>query len=317
MTRSRPSSPVCGSFAASAGAGPPLRPSRARSESRARPAALMPASSVCHRVTRSFFMPMTNTPFRRGAKLSVPISSSVIAAMVMALAVQGAAAAPARTPDQQLVAGLRTARAASQTALSSISPASPTGAKKAATELSRAIKGIDAANNVGGEGGRSAADAVCAHGGAAGPGARETGAIRRRRRTLRSRTREAPPRRCTDVGCAERLRRAARERLPRVRHNPQERGLHREARLRKGGGVHTGPSPRSWAATSSEVVIGTADRRTANAGEPGAASRKSRGLPISLQGPRFPRGGEWPVHDEPLHTEVGVDHLPPVFGDAG
>ena len=130
MTRSRPSSPVCGSFAASAGAGPLLRPSRARSESRARPAALMPASSVCHRVTRSFFMPMTNTSFRRGAKLSVPISSSVIAAMVMALAVQGAAAAPARTPDQQLVAGLKTARAASQKALSSISPASPTGRRR-------------------------------------------------------------------------------------------------------------------------------------------------------------------------------------------
>ena len=35
LTRSRPSSPVCGSFAASAGAGPSLRPSRARSESRA------------------------------------------------------------------------------------------------------------------------------------------------------------------------------------------------------------------------------------------------------------------------------------------
>ena len=50
-----------GLFAASAGAGPSLRPSRARSES-ARPAA-MPASSVCHRVTRSFFVPMTNTSF--------------------------------------------------------------------------------------------------------------------------------------------------------------------------------------------------------------------------------------------------------------
>ena len=84
---------------------------------------------------------MTNTPFRRGAKLSVPISSSVIAAMVMALAVQGAAAAPARTADRRLVAGLRTARAASQKALSSVSPVSPTGAKKAAAELSRAIEG--------------------------------------------------------------------------------------------------------------------------------------------------------------------------------
>ena len=93
----------------------------------------------------------------------------------MALAVQGAAA-PARTPDQQLVAGLKTARAASQKALSSISPASPTGAKKAAAELSRAIKGIDAASNA-----ASAAERrdVRAHGGAAGHGAREAGAIGR------------------------------------------------------------------------------------------------------------------------------------------
>ena len=148
LTRSRRSSPVCASFAASAGAGPSLRPSRARSELRARPAAFMPASSICHRVTRSFFVPMTNTSFRRGARLSVTTLSSVIAALVMCLTVQGAAAAPARTPDQQLVAGLKTARAASQKALSSISPASPTGAKKAAAALSRAIKGIDAANNV-------------------------------------------------------------------------------------------------------------------------------------------------------------------------
>ena len=146
-TRSRQSSPVCASFAASARARPPLRPSRARSESRARPAAFMPVSSVCHRVTRSFFVPMTNTSFRRGARLSAPISSSAIAAMVMALAVQGAAAAPARTADQQLVAGLKTARAASQKALSSISPASSAGAKTAAAELSRAIKWIDAAGN--------------------------------------------------------------------------------------------------------------------------------------------------------------------------
>ena len=36
-----------------------------------------------------------------------------------------------------------------------------------------------------------------------------------------------------------------------------------------------------------EVVIGTADRRTANAGEPGAASSKSRGLPITYKGPAF------------------------------
>ena len=36
-----------------------------------------------------------------------------------------------------------------------------------------------------------------------------------------------------------------------------------------------------------EVVIGAADRRTANAGEPGAASSKSRGLSIKWVGPAF------------------------------
>ena len=36
-----------------------------------------------------------------------------------------------------------------------------------------------------------------------------------------------------------------------------------------------------------EVVIGAADRRTANAGEAGTASRRSQGLPIFDIGPAF------------------------------
>ena len=276
LTRSRPSSPVCGSFAASAGAGPPLRPSRARSESRARPAAFMPASSVCHRVTRSFFVPMTNTSFRRGAKLSVPISSSVIAAMVMALAVQGAAAAPARTPDQQLVAGLRTARAASQRALSSISPASPTGAKKAATELSRAIKGIDAAKNV-------AARAV---------GALETPSVRKAVRQGEGLARQAR----SDVVRGRYA--AARVKLRRAKALtsaalsdfgvPLEKDFPAFLTTREHVTTKERPYTTKRRACCTrlsalvgrdivEVVIGAPDRRTANAGEAGAAARTVAG----------------------------------------
>ena len=246
--------------------------------------------------------------------MSVPISSSVIAAMVMAIAVQGAVAAPARTPDQQLVAGLKTARAASQTALSSISPASPTGAKKAAAELSRAIKGIDAASN-------AAASAVALETPSVrtavrqGKGAREAGAIGRRRRTLRSRTSEAPPRQGTDVGCAERLRRAARERLSRVRLNPRERGGHRSAHIRQRCGGGTGLSALVGRDIA-EVVIGVADRRTANAGEAGAASSKSRGLSIKWVGPAFlvEASGAYTTNHCSLKSGLIVS---PVLADAG
>lgn len=61
------------------------------------------ASSNCHRVTRGF-LEMTKTFL-------------LIAAVVTALAVQGAAAAPAKTPDQQLVAGLEQARSAARATL--------------------------------------------------------------------------------------------------------------------------------------------------------------------------------------------------------
>ena len=228
---------------------------------------------------------MTNTSFRRGAKLSVPISSSVIAAMVMALAVQGAAAAPARTPDQLLVAGLKTARAASQKALSSISPASPAGAKTAAAELSRAIKGIDAAGDV-------AARAV---------EALETPSVRRAVRQGKTLAKAR-----SDVVGGRYA--AARVKLRRfkaltsdalgdfgvplekdfpssviTRNNVSETGApiyDKEAAIFMGLSAVVGEE-------ISEVVIGPADRRTANAGEPGAASRTSQGLPIFDTGPAF------------------------------
>jgi hypothetical protein len=236
----------------------------------------MPVSSVCHRLTRSFFVPMTNTPFRRGAKLSVPISSSVIAALMMCLAVQGAAAAPARTPDQQLVAGLKTARAASRTALKSISPVSQTGAKKAETELSRAIKGMAAASNV-------AARAV---------GALATPSVR------------------TVVQQGDTLAKRARSDLARGRYAAARVKLRRADALVSAAlsdfGVPlekdfpafvTGRAGRTQYSAYggisalvgrdiTEVVIGPADRRTANAGEPGAASGKTGGLSITV-GPAF------------------------------
>jgi hypothetical protein len=246
----------------------------------------MPVSSVCHRLTRSFFVPMTNTSLRRGAMLSAPISSSVIAAIVMALVVQGAAAAPARTPDQQLVAGLKTARAASQKALSSISLASPTGAKTAAAELSRAIKGIDAASN-------AAGSAV---------GALETPSVRRAVRQGQGLARQAR----SDVVRGRYA--AARVKLRRARALtsaalsdfgvPLERDFPSFVTTREH--VHITGAPiydKDVACCTglsalvgrdiADVVIGVADRRTANAGEAGAASRRSLGLPIFDVGPAF------------------------------
>ena len=227
---------------------------------------------------------MTNTSFRRGAKLSVPISSSVIAAMVMALAVQGAAAAPARTPDQQLVAGLKTARAASQKALSSISPASPTGAKKAATELSRAIKGIDAANDV-------AASAV---------GALQTPSVRTAVRQGKTLARQARSDVVRGRYAAARVKLRRADALTSAALSdfgvPLEKDFPSFVRTQRnttetgwpvGGGFETGYSAVSALVGSDivEVVIGAADRRTANAGEPGAASRMSRGLPVRYKVP--------------------------------
>ena len=218
--------------------------------------------------------------------MSVPISSSVIAAMVMALAVQGAAAAPARTPDQLLVAGLRNARAASQTALSSISPASPNGAKKAATELSRAIKGIDAAGN-------AAARAVAAL---------ETPSVRAAVRQGEGLARQA---RSDVVGgryaaARVKLRRAKaltsaalsdfgvplEKDFPSFLSTREDVDYTGKPVYEKGSGGHTGLSALVGRDIT-EVVIGAPDRRTANAGEPGAASRISPGLPIFYKGPAF------------------------------
>ena len=229
---------------------------------------------------------MTNAPFRRGAKSSVTISSSVIAAIVMALAVQGAAAAPARTPDQQLVAGLKSARAASQKALSSISPASPTGAKKAAAQLSRAIKGINAAS-------KAAARAV---------GALETTSVRTAVRQGEVLARQA---RSDIVGGRYA---AARVKLRRAKALtsaalgdfgvPLEKDFPAFVTTRQHVHITGAPIYDKNAACCTglsalvgrdiaEVVIGAADRRTANAGEPGAASRRSQGLPIVNVGPAF------------------------------
>jgi hypothetical protein len=218
--------------------------------------------------------------------LSVPISSSVIVAMVMVLAVQGAAAAPARTPDQQLVAGLKAARAASQKALSSISPASPTGAKKAADELSRAIKGIDAASDV-------MARAV---------GALQTPSVRTAVRQGEGLARQAR----SDVVKGRYA--AARVKLRRAKALtsaalsdfgvPLEKDFPSFVSTRehvtetgapigdKSGACCTGLSALVGRDIE-EVVIGAADRRTANAGEPGAATRRSLGLPIFDIGPAF------------------------------
>ncbi len=204
-------------------------------------------------------------------------TSSLMAAVVTSLAVQGATAAPVKTADQQLVAGLKTARAASRTALKSISPVSQTGAKKAETELSRAIKGMAAANNV-------AARAV---------GALATPSVRR------------------VVRQGGTLAKRARSDVARGRYAAARVKLHRADALMSAAlsdfGVPlekdfpafvTGtPGRTQFSAYEgisalvgrdiTEVVIGAADRRTANAGEPGAASGKTGGLPITEIGPAF------------------------------
>jgi hypothetical protein len=204
--------------------------------------------------------------------------------MFMALAVQGAAAAPARTPDQQLVAGLKTTRAASRTALNTISPASPTGAKKAATELSRAISGIEAAN-------KAAASAV---------GALETSSVRTAVRQGQTLARQARADVISGRYAAARVKLRRADALTSAALSdfgvPLEKDFPSFVTTRNGViftgapvddfGDHTGLSALVGRDIA-QVVIGAADRRTANAGEPGAGSRKSRGLPITYKGPAF------------------------------
>jgi hypothetical protein len=221
---------------------------------------------------------------------------SLIAGVVASLAVQGAAAAPTKTPDQQLVAGLRTARAAARAALESISPASPTGAKRAAIELSRTIKGIKAAGN-------AATSAV---------GALETPSVRTAVRQGEALARQAR----SDVDGGRYA--AARTKLRRARALisaalsdfgvPLEKDFPAFVTIRHNVSLTGYPLPgkpplgpldpvesfRSYTGLSAlvgrdinEVVIGAADRRTANAGESRRASSKLRGLPITYKGPAF------------------------------
>ena len=194
-----------------------------------------------------------------------------------------------KTPDQQLVAGLKTARAASGTALESISPASPTGAKHAETALSRAIKGIGAASN-------AAARAV---------GALETSSVRK---VVQQGQKLASQARTDVVGgrydaARVKLRRADALTSAALRDFgvPLEKDFPAFLTARKhvdftGAPIYCIPKEFCGNYTGlsalvgrdiSEVVIGAADRRTANAGEPGAASRTSRGLPITDMGPAF------------------------------
>ena len=226
------------------------------------------------------FRPLHLAPLTRGT-----IAASALAAIATALLVQGASATLARTPDQQLVAGFKTARAASWTTLSNISSVPSTEAKKkAVSELSRAIEGIDAANN-------AAPSAV---------GALETSSVRTALRQGTALSRQAR----SDVGRGRYA--AARVKLRRADALisaalsdfgvPLEKDFRSSVTTRKnvsptgafvyGQGGHTGIS----AVVGSdivEVVIGAADRRTANAGEPGATSRTSEGLPITDIGPAF------------------------------
>ncbi len=188
-------------------------------------------------------------------------TSSLTAAVVASLAIQGAAAAPAKTPDQQLVAGLEAARSASQTALDDITPVSPEGAKKAESALSRAIQDIGRASN-------AAASAV---------GALETSSVR------------------TAVRQGQTLARQARSDVVRGRYATARPKLRRAKALMSAALDDFGvpleknfgsfvvartypwiPEFRNYSGLSAtveqdvtEVLIGAADRTTANAGEAG------------------------------------------------
>jgi hypothetical protein len=214
---------------------------------------------------------------------------AVIAATITSLAAQGAVAAPARTADQQLVAGLKTARAASLAALSSISPAPPFDAKKATAELARAIKGIDAAADVAGR-------AV---------GALETSSVRTATRQGKTLTKQARSDVIRGRYAAARVKLSRANALTSAALSdfgvPLEKDFPAFVTIRKNV-IYTGaptrcPRPGDFCGDHTgvsalvgrninEVVIGAADRRTANAGER-AASSKSRGLPIKYMGPAF------------------------------
>ena len=162
---------------------------------------------------------------------------------------------------------------------------SASGVKKAETQLSRAIEGIDAAGNV-------AANAVGAlemssirtvlHQGKALAKQVQSDVARGRYAAARVKLRRADALTSTalsDFG------------VPLEKDFPSSVMTRKDvwwtgAPVARGAGGYTGISALVGSDIT-EVVIGAADRRTANVGEPGGGSRMSSGLPIFDMGPAF------------------------------
>lgn len=182
-------------------------------------------------------------------------------------------AAPAPTPDQQLVAGLETASAASHAALENLARPSAKRAQSARDNLDRAIAALAAAS-------KAAPSAVSAL---------ETPSVRLALAKARGLGRQA----ARDI--AKRRYSTARLRIAGALRLETEALADFGVPLRKefasfavGKDFRDVPGFRGYSGLSatvgeviSEVVIGAADRTTANAGEPSGTALESDGLPIT------------------------------------
>jgi hypothetical protein len=197
-----------------------------------------------------------------------------LAALLIALAVAPLSpGARAPTPDEQLVTGLETATAASRAALRSLASPTTKRAARAEGELGRALTALDAAT-------RAAPRAV---------GALETPSVRAALRQARMLGRQAAADVARGHYTAARLKieraLALKEAALADFGVPLEKEftafvVNRDFRNVSGFTDYSGLS-----ATVSEevveIVIGAADRTTANAGEPGGSVSEASGLPIT------------------------------------
>jgi hypothetical protein len=208
---------------------------------------------------------------RRGPARCAKVASAV--ALIAAIFALPSAAARQLTPDQQLVAGLETARTASRAALKDLGLPSAKRVESARHSLDRALAALAAANT-------AAPRAV---------GALETPSVRvalRQARTLVWRAaKDTANRRYKaargKIGAALDLKTVALADFG----VPLEKefaafAVDRDFRNIAGFAGYSGLSATAGDETR-EVVIGAADRTTANAGEPSGTAVESSGLPIT------------------------------------
>jgi hypothetical protein len=197
----------------------------------------------------------------------------VVAALGGVLLAGSSSAAPALTPDQQVVNGLTSTRNASKTALGSLARPTAPRIAKATEEMLRAMAGLEVAA-------KAAARAV---------GALETPSVRQALTRAGRLTREAR----TDI--AQGRYSGARAKLQRTITltgdaladfgRPLEKefasfAINRDFSYLPEFANYSGVSAKVGEEIT-EVVIGAADRTTANAGEPGVMAYQSGGLPIT------------------------------------